>query len=553
MGFYCSVEKLFSYKSKENVFCSMAFNYHDSSVSFAVGNKVVLVLEAERVFREKKKVCTRDEMEYLVRYGLILLGKNIEEVGYWSMTTFNNPYLENDDIIDVKEKKIRDPHWRKVHFLGSKRDVLITNHHVSHAGIYLSTKYKSAVIISCDGGGDINPVTNNNECVAVFRGDGNRILKQHLPLEKFVTGKTYGTCSAFIFGSELHSRNPSEGKLMALSGFGNVRDEYYGFLEENFEKIEKADYSKVLKVLEGSLLKGLQGQAVRQTNDSKDFAATVQKFFMDKRLENIGLILKEIPSNEEAMILTGGASLNLDLNTKVMENHPGFKHFVAPCCDDTGQSLGSLCILISEVLNERPLVDLPYLGEGVEEYNHDLETLNKAVDLLLKDGILILHNGKSEIGPRALGNRSFIARPDRLEVKIKLSEKVKQRESYRPVAPVVLEDRVNEYFVGPRRSPYMLYRYEIIESQKDKLIGAVHIDNSARVQTVNQSENKFLYNLIKTFGERTGIYALLNTSLNLRGEPLTNKIEESLNIYDTIDGPKGIIYNGKIIRLFETK
>jgi len=537
---------------KEKLLCSMAFNYHDSSVSFAIDNSIALVLEAERIFRKKKKVCDKEEMEYLIKYGLDLLKRQIEDVTYWSMTTFNNPYLAESDIVNTEEKKIRDPYWKKIILFGSEKDVLIVNHHLAHAGVYLSTEFNSAIIISCDGGGDIDPNTNTNECLAVYKGDNNNILKQDVPSENFISGKTYGVCSTFIYGSKLHGSNPSEGKLMALAGFGKVRDEYYDFLKENFSRIERADYSEVLKILEGAF-PDLRGQAVSQTEDAKDFAATVHHFFIEKRLENISYVMEKIASKEEAIILTGGASLNIDSNTKVMEAYPGFKHFVAPCCDDTGQSFGALCILISTALGVKPVVDFPYLGEGQAKFDYTLETLDDAVDILLKDGILILHNGKSEIGPRALGNRSFIARPDSLEVKKKLSEKIKQREPYRPVAPVVMEDNVGKYFIGPKKSPFMLYRYEVIESQAEKIIGAVHIDKSARVQTVTHESNSFLYDLIKKFGDKTGIYVVLNTSLNLQGEPLTNKIEESLDIYDKIDGPKGIVYNGEIIKSSESQ
>src|SRR6185436_12278531 len=105
-------------------------------------------------------------------------------------------------------------------------------------------------------------------------------------------------------------------------------------------------------------------------------------------------------------------SLNIDLNTQVARCYPALRHFIAPCCDDTGQSLGALCMLISSVLGARPIVEFPYLGEGQQHYSFTAETLSRVVDVLLNDGILLLHNGKSEIGPRALGNRSFIARPD---------------------------------------------------------------------------------------------------------------------------------------------
>lgn len=531
--------------------CGIAFNYHDSSVSFAVDNKIILVLEAERVFRKKKKACSREEMDYLIRYGLELLKKKVEDIDHWSMTTFNNPYLEPSDIADFEKKEIRTPYWKKISLFGSEKDVLIINHHLAHAGVYLATDFDGAIIISCDGGGDIDPRTNINECLAVFKGDKNGIIKQNLPSENYITGKTYGVCSTFIYGQKLHDSNPSEGKLMALAGLGKVRKEYYTFLEQNFDRIEKTDYAQVMAILETSI-PHLKGLATVPTEDAKDFAATVHKFFIDKRLENISHIIKKVSSGEEVIILTGGASLNIDLNTKVAETYPTFKHFVAPCCDDTGQSLGALCILISSVLQTRPAVDFPYLGEGQEKFGYASKTLDIAVDILLKDGILILHNGKSEIGPRALGNRSFIARPDKPEVKKKLSEKIKQRESYRPVAPVALEEKTGEYFTGPKQSPFMLYRYEVIKSQVENIIGAVHVDNSARVQTVSHDTNPFLYDLIKTFGEKTGTYVLLNTSLNLKGQPLANKIQDSLDIYEKIDGPKGVIYDGELIKSSES-
>jgi carbamoyltransferase len=167
----------------------------------------------------------------------------------------------------------------------------------------------------------------------------------------------------------------------------------------------------------------------------------------------------------------------------------------------------------------------------------------------LNDGVAIIHNGKSEVGPRALGNRSFIARPDKIEVKQKLSEGIKQRENYRPVAPVVLQDKVHDYFVGSDFSPFMLYKYEVKETVKEKIKGAIHCDGSARVQTVDRESNKFLYDLIKAFGNQTGIYMLLNTSLNLKGNPISNTIEDSLEIYSKIESPKCLVFDGNVIKL----
>ncbi len=529
----------------DKLLCSMAFNCHNSSVSFAIGTKVVLVLEAERIFRQKKKLCNKEEMEYLVKYGLNLLNKNIEDINYWAMTTTNNPYLERSDIVNIEGKKLKEPYWKDLLILGVNTKALIINHHLSHAGIYLSSEFKKAIIISCDGGGDYIDDINIQESLAVYLGDGDNIIKQEIINEDYISGKTYAVCSAFLYGTYVYAS--VEGKLMALACFGEVRDEYYNFLNDNFHEIEKTEVNLVLKILEDSFPL-LKGQAIFQTKDAKDFAATIQKFFVDKRLEDLQLIFDKFCTTEKELVLTGGASLNLDLNTVILNKFPKFKQFIPPCCDDTGQSLGAICILINKVSNLRPDVNYPYLGEGNANYTYTLETLDKAVDILLKDGIIIIHNGKSEIGPRALGNRSFIARPDKIKVKKNLSENIKQRESYRPIAPIVLEDKVNEYFVGPKTSPFMLYKYEVIESQINKLLGAIHVDNSSRVQTINHNSNPFIYDLIKRFGDRTGIYVLLNTSLNFPGYPITNKIEESIEIYNKIIGIKCIIYNGEILK-----
>jgi carbamoyltransferase len=333
---------------------------------------------------------------------------------------------------------------------------------------------------------------------------------------------------------------------MALAGFGRVRDDYYQFLESAFKEIEATDYTTVMRILDSSL-SSLRGQANIPTDAAKDFAATVHTFFTHKRLSNINRIIDTVASGEEAIVLTGGASLNIDVNSQVARQYPGFRHFVAPCCDDTGQSLGALCILISNALGLRPLVEFPYLGEGQEHFSFTSATLGAAVDILLEDGVLLLHNGKSEIGPRALGNRSFITRPDKLDVKERVSEHIKQREFYRPIAPVVLEERTTEYFRGPERSPFMLYRYDVLEPKIDRIIGAVHADKSARVQTITRTTNPFLYDLTSAFGERTGTYVLLNTSLNLKGEPLANTWQDTLDVYKRVEGTKGIVHNGSLV------
>ena len=129
-----------------------------------------------------------------------------------------------------------------------------------------------------------------------------------------------------------------------------------------------------------------------------------------------------------------------------------------------------------------------------------------------------------------MGNRSFLARPDSEAMKELLSVRVKSREAYRPLAPLVREDKVGEYFIGPNTSPFMLHQYRLRESFRKSLVGAIHVDDTSRAQTVSQTDNPFIYDLLSNFGDRTGIYALLNTSLNLQGVPIPKIIESNSSV-----------------------
>lgn len=526
----------------EQLFCSIAYNVHDSSVSFAINDRVVLVLEAERIFKIKKKgVNNKKEMEYLIQYGLSYLKKGVDDVTHWSMTTLQNPLLQKEDIFNLHTGLPKDPYWKKVTILGKKRNVFIVNHHLAHAATYLMSDFKDAVIVTCDGGGDYNESYGEGECIGVYLGKNNSIKRVDIDLAGMINGRTYGACSCFLY-DEIHC----EGKMMALAAYGTPRREVIDKLESVSSELGTDFYQDSAEILKKLFPNIEEGNVSIHNKNIVDFSASVQKFFSDHRVNDITKVLKSAGVGSNNLVLAGGACLNLEVNTKILDSFPNMNHFIAPCCDDTGQSLGSLCILMVEVLNVRPYVKLPYLGTGEKQFTYTTDSIDKIVDVLLKDGVVILHNGQAEVGPRALGNRSLIVRPDKTEVKKKLSEKIKGREDYRPVSPIVLEEKVQEYFIGPATSPFMLYKYKVVQSAREKIKGGVHHDNSARVQTINRGTNPFLYDLIKRFGERTGIYVLLNTSLNLKGNPISNSIEDSMEIYSKIDGPKILVYNGNI-------
>ena len=210
--------------------CAFAFNVHDSSVSFAIGNEVVLVIEAERAFRKKKKSCNREEMEKLISVGLNYLNKAADDVDHWAMTTYINPLIWGEELFQEKTGWPEEPYWVNKRILGKNRNILVINHHLSHAATYLMTHFEQAVITSCDGGGD------NNESFAVYRGDGLSIKRYQIPQET-ITGKTYSAASSFIYGSKWN-----EGKFMALAAFGEVRDSYLHTLQKIVPEIESSDH-----------------------------------------------------------------------------------------------------------------------------------------------------------------------------------------------------------------------------------------------------------------------------------------------------------------------
>jgi len=531
---------------KERLYCAFAYNIHDSSVTFSLDNRVVLVLEAERIFRQKRKRCDKNEMEYLIEYGLHHLGKQPDDVDGWAMTTLQNPLLwdRGISIFDANTKKPKEPYWDKFNILGKERNIYMVNHHLAHAASYLLSDFNNALIVTCDGGGDYDEISNRPECVAIFEGEKNHIKRLDLVTDEYINGKFYGACSYFIY-KNIHC----EGKMMALASFGTPQQDTIDKLGEISKQLCSFEYKDGIELLEKTFPDITHTDKGIFLKDKLDFAASVQKLFSQKRVQDIASIIKKTKSHTKYLVLAGGVSLNLDTNTEILNAFPNMEHFIAPCCDDTGQSLGALSILIVTETGLRPEVKIPYLGMGKETISYNNEVIPKVLDVLNRNGIIIVHNGKAEIGPRALGNRSLISRADKISVKKKLSEEIKQRESYRPVAPITIEEKVNDYFTGPRSSPFMLYKYEVIESNKAKLEGAVHYDGSARVQTVTKESNPFLYDLLKAYGDKTGIYVLLNTSLNLKGDAIANTLEDSMKIYSEIKGPKALIYDGNIEKL----
>ena len=277
---------------------------------------------------------------------------------------------------------------------------------------------------------------------------------------------------------------------------------------------------------------------------------------------NIDRILDRFQADpkEFCLALAGGYALNCPTNTYLMKKY-GFKGFIAPPnVSDTGQSLGiALFAFYKQTERFRFSLRHAYYGNTgsrapvserspYRRHIGDVSVLDftrAAQDI--RRGPVVWFNGAAEIGPRALGNRSILADPAS-DTSRDVLNRIKQRQWWRPVAPVVLEEEVGEWFENARPSPFMLQTFDVKQEKLDIVPAVAHLDRSARVQTVNEQQNKALYRLLRAFKNEYGIPMLCNTSLNDRGEPIIDSIEEALN-FALRKGFRVIYINGTRVEL----
>ena len=255
---------------------------------------------------------------------------------------------------------------------------------------------------------------------------------------------------------------------------------------------------------------------------------------------------------KQPLVIAGGCGLNCDWNTKWRETGLFSQVFVPPVANDSGSAIGT-AIDAQFRFTGNPKIEwdvysgLAFRAEGPfkqDRYVVDDVSYDKVADMLANDLILGWVSGRYEIGPRALGNRSILAAPFRDSTRIRLNV-IKQREQFRPVAPVCLQDDARKWFGCNHESPYMLFTYR---STTDALAAVTHVNGTARIQTVTPATNRSLYDLLLAFRARTGYGVLCNTSLNFSGKGFINNMVD-LDAYATECGLDGFVADGRAFLL----
>jgi carbamoyltransferase len=368
------------------------------------------------------------------------------------------------------------------------------SHHYSHAAAgYYTSSFSNAVIVVLDAIGEYNTST-------IWVGEGNKIKLKYKKNYPVSFGLFYSAFTQLIGLMP----NQEEYIMMGMAAYGNP-ERYAPKVSEYFLRHDMQKYN---------FHKGIVDWNEPITEQDKfDIAAAVQ-YVYEQRLAEFVKMAKEL-TGKNNLVFMGGCALNSSANTLLWNIFDMV--WIMPNPGDAGSSLGAAAALYGKHIEWKS----PYLGYDLGgDY-----PIQKIVDGILKDGIVAVASGKAEYGPRALGNRSILADPRDPLIKDKVN-RIKQRELFRPFAPVVLADHAHKWFDMDFESPYMQYTVKCL--QPEKIPSVVHEDGTSRVQTVTRDQHPGLYRAINKFYLKTGVPVLLNTSLNIKGQPLLNDEDDIL-------------------------
>ncbi len=533
--------------------------YHDSAAALLKDGQIIAAAQEERFTRIRHDQAFPEQA---VKYCLKQAGITIDQVDYIGF--YDKPMIKFERILQTYiatwprsfpsfiksvpmwlQKKLWIPSLIKKE-LGYEGDVLMIEHHLSHAASsYLVSPYKDAAIVTVDGVGEWATST-------ICHGVGNdiNILKEiRFPHSLGLLYSAY----TYYLGFKVNS---AEYKVMGLAPYGEPK--YVDKVLETITYNDDGSFKMNMKYfaydyglrMTNKNFEVLFGQPTREPESKleqfhKDVAMSVQVVTEEIVLRMVRHA-HEITGSKN-LCMAGGVALNCVANGRVVKETPYKDVFIQPAAGDAGGAVGVATYLYHTVLgNERNWQwEHAYLGpeystdeirrfldeNGIvyKEFDED-GMLDATVQALVDQKTIGWFQGRMEFGPRALGARSIIADARNPENKTVVNLKIKFRESFRPFAPSVLEEKCSEWFELDIPSPYMLLVADVREGKRT-IPAVTHVDQSARIQTVNEKEHARYYKLLKRFDEKTGCPLIINTSFNVRGEPIVCKPDEAYTCF----------------------
>jgi carbamoyltransferase len=533
--------------------------YHDSAACLIQDGRLVAAASEERFTRKKHdEGFPHEAIKYCLRAGKIE-AKDLDYVGFYDkpflkferllstyLSTFPRGFRSFSKAMPVwlKEKLWIPQRIRKE--LNYEGKILYTEHHLSHAAsAFLVSPFKEAAILTVDGVGEWATAS-----YGVGRDRDIDLFKEiRFPHS---LGLLYSAFTYYL-GFKVNS---AEYKVMGLAPYGVPRyvDQVKKLIEIKDDGSFEMDmsyfsYHHGLKMTNGRFA-DLFGGPPRDPESKleqkqKDIAASVQKVTEEIMLKMASYLHRE--TKMENLCMAGGVALNCVANGRILREGPFKDLFIQPAAGDAGGALGVAAYINHSLLgNPRTIrMDDAYLGpeygeveilETLKRYGAPYrrlerdELVRQVAALIEGQTVIGWFQGRMEFGPRALGSRSIIADARNPENKDVVNLKIKFRESFRPFAPSVLEEKIGEYFEIDRPSPYMLLVAPVREGKR-VIPSVTHIDHSARIQSINRGQNSLYYDLIREFERRTGVPVIINTSFNVRGEPIVCSPEDAYRCF----------------------
>jgi len=533
--------------------------YHDASACLLKDGRIIAGAEEERFTRKKHDTSFPINA---INYCLQEAGISAKELDH--VAFYEKPFLKFERLLSqhlemfplsFKTFLSSTPSWvnEKLRVqrairkrLKYKGDIFFIPHHMAHAAsCFLVSPFQKAAVLTVDGVGEWTTAS-----YGLAEANEIHLLKElRFP---YSIGLLYSTLTAYLG----FSVNNSEYKVMGLSAWGDMNKKtnpYYKKLKQVLDIKEDGSFSldmsyfvyhykdrmpseKLCRLLDGPVTK----RGAEMTQRHKDIAAALQMITEDILKSMLNHVYKE--TRCENIVMAGGVGLNSVYNGKILSQTPFKRIWVQPAAGDGGTSLGAAFYAYNTILGKKRnfVMKDAYLGPGFSTqyikrfldknkikysvFRNDKELVQRTAQLIYDNHVIGWFQGRMEWGPRALGSRSILSNAGNKEMQAILNLKVKHREKFRPFAPVVCEDDAMKYFECdnpiPEPTDFMLMVYPIRKEWRSKIPAVTHVDGSGRLQTIRREQNPLYYDVIKEFGRLSGIPIIINTSFNIRGEPI---------------------------------
>ncbi len=522
----------------------------DNAAAIIVDGEIIAMVEEERLNRIKH--APRMLPQKAIQWCLDMARCKIEDVDIIAIG-FDHPntVLLDNMVCKVKrtfrgQKVLRGPmeeirYWKRHRYYLAQLDpylkyrdkVMFVRHHMAHAAssFYLSP-FENAGIVSLDGSGG-----QDAGLIAIGRGTEIEVVR-------YVDRETsWGELYERFTGALGFKPHSDEGKVMGLAAYGDPEGQVFPFIQmPNSGELPHYDRDGFLKALSEIRPRAKNEYPINGYHEQ--IAARLQ-YSLERVVGRLTEILHEKTGFTD-LCMAGGTALNCSCNGKLLTLPHVKRIFVQPAAADCGTALGAAVYAHVKLTGERPRTRFNHLYWGPQFTNDEIEGVLKqakvpyrkvarigeeTAKLLVQNKIVGWFQGRMEVGPRALGGRSIVANPTDPRMKDAVNNNVKFREPWRPFAPSILAEYMEEYFGTKHPSPFMILAFQAREEVKGKIPAALHVDGTGRPQTVEKETNPWYWELIDEFRKLTGVPVVLNTSFNVAGQPIVCTPKDAIGTF----------------------